>query len=156
MAGLAELALARGLKVQGTDLRASPSLDRLKALGATVGLDHTALALAQAKTVVYSSAIKPMNVELATARKNGLAVLHRAEFLAELMVGKTGITVAGTHGKSTTSAMITHMLDSLGLDPTAAIGGTMRRYASAARVGKSDLFLAEADESDGSFLKYSP
>ena len=156
MAGLAELALSRGFEVQGTDLKASTAVTRLHRLGARVAFDHTAAALGHAKTIVFSSAIKTGNVELEAARAKHLNVLHRSEFLAYLMAGKSAITIAGTHGKSTTSAMVTHMLDSLGLDPVAAIGATMRRYDSAAKAGSGEYFIAEADESDGSFLKYSP
>ncbi len=156
MAGLAELALAEGFKVQGSDLKASDGTHRLKQLGVHVVLDHQEAALAQARTLVYSSAIKPENVELQAARTRKLRVLHRSEFLANLMAGRKALTIAGTHGKSTTSAMIAYMLDRLHMDPSAAIGGTMRAYGSAARVGKGEYFVAEADESDGSFLKYRP
>ncbi len=156
MAGLAELALNQGFSVQGSDLNPSPVLARLQKLGARVAFDHNAAALTDARTVVFSSAIKRGNVELDTARAKHLNVLHRSEFLALLMADHKAITIAGTHGKSTTSAMITHMLDSLGLDPVAATGATIRRYGSAARTGKGEYFVAEADESDGSFLKYCP
>lgn len=156
MAGLAELALAEGFPVQGSDVKASPGTDRLKSLGARVVLDHQEGGLGGARTVVYSSAIKPTNVELQAARLKQLRVLHRSEFLAYLMAEKKAVTVAGTHGKSTSSAMIAYMLERLGLDPSAAIGGTMRAFDSAARAGKGEYFVAEADESDGSFLKYRP
>lgn len=156
MAGLAELALAEGFEVQGSDLKASDGTRRLTGLGAKVLLDHQETALAKARTVVFSSAIKSQNVELAAAKAKKLKVLHRSEFLAYLMAERKAVTIAGTHGKSTTSAMIAYMLDRLGLDPGAAIGGTMRAYGSAARSGKGEYFVAEADESDGSFLKYRP
>ncbi len=156
MAGLAELALADGFKVQGSDLKQSDGTQRLKQLGVVVVLDHQEAALGQARTLVYSSAINLQNVELQAARTRQLRVLHRSEFLAYLMAEKKALTIAGTHGKSTTSAMVTYMLDRLRMDPSAAIGGTMRAYGSAARVGKGAYFVAEADESDGSFLKYRP
>lgn len=156
MAGLAELALSEGFEVQGSDLKVSAGIDRLRTLGVQVAFAHQEDALGQARTLVYSSAIKPGNIELETAKTRRLRVLHRSEFLCYLMAERKAVTVAGTHGKSTTSAMITHMLDRLGMDPSAAIGGTMRRYGSAARVGKGEYFVAEADESDGSFLKYRP
>jgi UDP-N-acetylmuramate--alanine ligase len=156
MAGLAELAVRRGLKVQGTDLKDSPILARLRELGCTVSLAHTAEAVAGARTIVYSSAIDQANVELAHAKDKGLALLHRSECLARLMSGHKAVTVAGTHGKSTTSTMIAQVLDALGQDPTAVVGGTMLAYGSALRAGSGEYFVAEADESDGSFLKYRP
>ena len=156
MSGLAELAIHGGHKVQGSDAKASAAVDRLVRLGALVVAGHDANALGTARTVVYSSAIPGSNVELVEARRLGLAVLHRSDFLRHLMEGRQAVTVAGTHGKTTTSAMITHMLDDLGLDPSAAIGGAMQRYHSPARSGGGGLFVAEADESDGSFLKYQP
>lgn len=157
MAGLAELALARGLKVQGSDAKDSPVLARLRELGANVRTGHgDGRELGDAKTVVLSSAIPRDNAERKTAEERGLTILHRSEFLAALMLGTRPITIAGTHGKSTTTAMIAHVLEDLGCDPTVSLGGTMLRYGSAAKAGKSDLFIAEADESDGSFLNYRP
>lgn len=156
MSGLAEIALCQGHRVQGSDLKSSPAIARLTSMGAKIDLHHAADLVGKARTIVYSSAIRPANAELTKARELGLRLMHRADFLNLLMQGKQAITVAGTHGKSTTSAMITHVLDSLGADPSAAIGGSMLRYGSPARIGKSSLFVAEADESDGSFLKYSP
>lgn len=156
MAGLAELALAEGFAVQGSDLKASDGTDRLKSLGVEIALTHQEGALGQARTIVFSSAVRPQNVELAAAKAKNLRILHRSEFLAYLMADRKAVTVAGTHGKSTTSAMIAYMLDRLGMDPAAAIGGTMRAFGSAARTGKGEYFVAEADESDGSFLKYRP
>jgi UDP-N-acetylmuramate--alanine ligase len=156
MAGLAELACRLGYLVQGSDIKSSPMTDRLSALGVKVTQQHHAADLGQARTIVYSSAIGEENVELVAARTTGLKTLHRSDFLNFLMKSKRAITIAGTHGKSTTSAMIAHVLDDLGADPWAATGGVMLRYDSTARQGGSDLFVAEADESDGSFLKYRP
>lgn len=156
MSALAELAHRRGLRVRGSDVRASVVIERLTSLGIPITLGHAASAVEGAATVVRSSAIVDGNPELAAARSRKLRVLHRSELLAALMKGKRAVTVAGTHGKSTTSAMIVHVLESLGLDPEAALGGAMRQYQSAARAGKGDVFIAEADESDGSFLRYQP
>jgi UDP-N-acetylmuramate--alanine ligase len=156
MAALAELALHAGVAVQGSDQKDSEVLAKLRALGACIKHSHTAASLGDAATVVYSSAIKEDNVELQAARSKNLNILHRSDYLAWLMKDKSSITVAGTHGKTTTSAMIAHVLEALGQDPTVAIGGTMRRIASAARFGHGPHFVAEADESDGTFLKYKP
>ena len=156
MAGLAELALISGHKVQGSDVQSSPALIRLSNMGIEISSKHTSDGAEYAKTVVYSSAIAPDNVELVGARNFGKLTLHRSEFLAHLMREKKAITVAGTHGKSTTSAMITHVLDDLGCAPWSATGGEMLRYQSSVKVGDSEWFVAEADESDGSFLKYRP
>lgn len=156
MSGLAELALRLDLPVQGSDLKTSPMSERLKSLGAKISTEHSAAILGNAKTLVYSSAIASDNVELVKARENKLSLLHRSDFLGMLMRDKKAVTVAGTHGKTTTSAMITHVLDALGLDPMAAIGGSMRKFGSTARFGRGEHFVAEADESDGSFLKYGP
>jgi UDP-N-acetylmuramate--alanine ligase len=156
MSGLAELALKRGLTVQGSDLKPSKMTDRLTYLGALIHFGHHEETVKGAQTVVYSSAIAPDNVELLAGVKAGMQVMHRSEFLAWLMEKYHVITVAGTHGKSTTSAMIVHVLDALEQDPTAAVGGILRAYDSTAKSGSGPLFVAEADESDGSFLKYSP
>lgn len=156
MSGLAELALHKGLSVQGSDLKPSSMTERLASCGARIHFGHHESAAEGAQIVVYSSAIAADNVELVAAQKHGALCWHRSEFLAWLMRDKLAITVAGTHGKSTTSAMLVHVLVALGEDPTAAIGGTMRGFESTARHGLSSWFIAEADESDGSFLKYRP
>jgi UDP-N-acetylmuramate--alanine ligase len=156
MSGLAELALKQGLSVQGSDLKPSHMTKRLTDLGARIHFGHQSGAVHGAQTIVYSSAIAADNVELVTAAQAGAHCMHRSDFLAWLMKYKKAITIAGTHGKSTTSALIIHVLDALGEDPTAAIGGTLRAYDSTAKIGSGSLFVAEADESDGSFLKYSP
>lgn len=156
MSALAELAHHRGFKVAGSDLRPSIVTDRLTKLGITITFGHSASALNNATIIVCSSAIAHDNPELAEALRRKLLVLHRSELLALLMQEKSGITVAGTHGKSTTSAMIVHMLTTLGLDPEAVLGGAMRQYGSAARYGQGKILVAEADESDGSFLRYKP
>jgi UDP-N-acetylmuramate--alanine ligase len=156
MAGLAELARKLGFEVQGSDIKTSTTVERLKEMGIVVAEEHGDDLVQHANTVVYSSAISADNIELLKAKDLSLKLMHRSEFLASLMVNKKAITVAGTHGKSTTSAMITHVLDDLGCNPWAATGGEMIRYESSARVGQGELFVAEADESDGSFLKYKP
>ncbi len=156
MSALAELALKGGLAVQGTDSKSSDATDHLLRLGVKVAIGHAAAALGSARTVVFSSAIAPENVELAAARTRGLAILHRSEFLAFLMQSREAVTVAGTHGKSTTTAMIAHVLDALGCDPSVACGAPILRFSGAARFGNGPYFIAEADESDGSFLRYRP
>lgn len=156
MAALAELALARGLKVQGSDIRKSPATTRLEALGAKVFYQHHPDHLREAKTLIRSSAIVETNAEIGAAQSLGLPIWHRSHFLAYLMLGREAITVAGTHGKTTTTAMISHALEALGIDPTVACGGEISRLHSPARCGQGDVFVAEADESDGSFMNYQP
>jgi UDP-N-acetylmuramate--alanine ligase len=156
MSALAELALGRGLAVQGTDLKASPATERLTRLGAKIALTHSASAIDGAKTVVFTSAVGKDHPELAAARQKQLTVLHRSDLLNKFLLASKGVTVTGAHGKSTTSAMIVHVLAALGEDPSAAIGGDMLPKGSTARTGKGGLFVAEADESDGTFLKYRP
>lgn len=156
MSGLAELALKKGLTVQGSDLKPSKMTDRLASLGARIYFGHHEQAVQGARSIVYSSAITSDNVELLAGIKSGMQPMHRSEFLAWLMEKHQVITIAGTHGKSTTSAMIVHVLDALEQDPTAAVGGILSAYGSTAKSGSGQIFVAEADESDGSFLKYSP
>lgn len=156
MSALAELAFRRGLQVRGSDTKSSIVTDRLAALGIKIALEHKASAVEGARTVIRSSAIQDTNPEILAAKQLDIPVIHRSDLLASLMQNKQAITVAGTHGKSTTSAMVVHMLSSLGLDPEAALGGAMRQYQSSARSGNGDFFVAEADESDGSFLRYDP
>jgi UDP-N-acetylmuramate--alanine ligase len=156
MSALAELAIKGGLKVTGSDNSETATIKKLVTLGIPISPLHAADNITGAKTVVFSTAIPQDNPELLAAKKQGLQVIHRADFLAALMEGKQAITVAGTHGKTTTSAMITYVLEQLGVDPIAAIGGRMRAVGSSARFGSGSLFVAEADESDGSFLKYDP
>ena len=156
MSALAELALRRGYSVQGSDSMASVVTGRLNSMGIAIQFSHSNESVKSALTVVRSSAIQDSNPEIVEARRLGLPILHRSEMLAYLMQGRQAITVAGTHGKSTTSAIIVHMLERLGLDPEAALGGAMRQYQSAARAGNGKFFVAEADESDGSFIRYNP
>jgi len=154
MSPLAEVLLARGFAVSGTDIRASAITERLQAHGARVQIGHAAEALNGAATVVCSTAIRPDNPELQAARERGLPILHRSELLGELLAGKHGIAVAGTHGKSTTSGMIATILTEAGLDPTAIVGGEVRNLGGHHRVGAGPQFVLEACESDSSFLNY--
>lgn len=156
MSGIARILLARGFSVSGSDAKDSTALAALRALGATVHVGHAAEQVGGADTVVVSSAIRPGNPELRHAREVGLRVLPRAAALASVMVGRRAIAVAGTHGKTTTTSMLTVALQHCGVDPSFAIGGSLNESGANAHDGSGDLFVAEADESDGSFLLYSP
>ena len=156
MSGIARIMIARGVTVSGSDSAASELLASLAALGADVHVGHAAANLADADTVVVSSAIRPDNPELAAARARGLRVLHRAAALASLMLGRRGVAVAGTHGKTTTSSMITTALRHCGADPGYVVGGILSETGLGAEDGSGAVFVAEADESDGSFLMLSP
>ncbi len=156
MSGIARIMIARGVTVSGSDSAGSELLASLAALGADVHVGHAAANLAGADTVVVSSAIRPDNPELAAARARGLRVLHRAAALASLMLGRRGVAVAGTHGKTTTSSMITTALRHCGADPGYVIGGILSETGLGAEDGSGAVFVAEADESDGSFLMLSP
>ena len=156
MSGIAELLLSLGYRGSGSDLKPGPALDRLTALGGRIHLGHRPENVAGANVVVTSSAVRPDNVEVAEARRLQIPVIPRAEMLAELMRLKYGIAVAGAHGKTTTTSMIATVLVAGGLDPTAVIGGRLNAFGSNAKLGKGDFLVAEADESDGSFLKLNP
>jgi UDP-N-acetylmuramate--alanine ligase len=156
MSGIARIMLARGTAVSGSDSGASAALDELAALGARVHVGHAGGQLGDADTVVVSSAIRDGNPELAEARRRGLRVLHRAAALASLMVGRRVIAVTGTHGKTTTTSMITTVLLETGAGPAYAIGGVLAATGAGAADGPGRDFVAEADESDGSFLMYAP
>ncbi|MEP6853432.1 MAG: UDP-N-acetylmuramate--L-alanine ligase [bacterium] len=156
MSGIARILLARGLEVSGSDARDSAALRALQAMGATVFVGHAAGQVGAADTVVVSSAIRETNPELAQALSRGLRVLPRAAALAALMAGRHGVAVAGTHGKTTTTSMLTVALQHCGADPSFAIGGDLNDAGSNAHHGTGSLFVAEADESDGSFLLLSP
>jgi UDP-N-acetylmuramate--alanine ligase len=156
MSGIARLLIARGVEVSGSDLKESRALDELRGAGASVFVGHRRGQVGRPDLVVASSAIPPANVELGEARSSGIPVLSRAEVLAALMRGRRAIAVAGTHGKTTTTSMVSVMLSRLGLDPTFVIGGELNESGSGAGHGGGELFVAEADESDGSFLLYEP
>lgn len=152
MRNLAKLFLARGIAVSGSDLKDSKGLRDLEALGAVVWVGHAAEQLGAPEAVVVSSAIHPSNPELVEARQRGLPVWARAQALAALAGDARAIAVAGTHGKTTTTSMIGLVLERAGMDPTYLVGGEPNESGSGARSGSGDLFVAEADESDGSFL----
>src|SRR6516162_1294908 len=156
MSGIAEVLLNLGYKVSGSDLKASAITHRLASMGAITFEGHRAENLAGAEVVVTSSAIGGDNPEVVAAHAHHIPVIPRAEMLAELMRLKYGIAVAGMHGKTTTTSMVATVLASGGLDPTVVIGGRVDAMGSNARVGKSEYFVAEADESDRSFLKLWP
>jgi UDP-N-acetylmuramate--alanine ligase len=156
MSGLARLLLMRKIPVSGSELREWPALQALAALGGTIYRRHEASNLDNVDTVVYSTAIPADHIELVTARERGLRLLHRSEALAAAMVGRRAIAVAGTHGKTTTTSMATLILQHAGLDPSFVIGGEISEVGSNAHHGTGEYFVAEADESDRSFLLYSP
>jgi UDP-N-acetylmuramate--alanine ligase len=156
MSGIAEVLSNLGYSVSGSDERRSSATDRLASLGIRVTIGHGEEAVGDSDVVVVSSAVKPSNPEVAEARRRQIPVIPRAEMLAELMRLRFGIAVAGAHGKTTTTSMVAFMLERAGLDPTAVIGGRLRAFGSNARLGHSDLMVAEADESDRSFLKLCP
>jgi UDP-N-acetylmuramate--alanine ligase len=156
MSAIARLLLARGVQVSGSDARSGPVLDALTALGARMYVGHRAEQVPAEGTVVVSSAVRASNPELITARAEGLRVLHRSEALASLMLGRRAVAVAGTHGKTTTTGMIATVLSATGCEPSFAIGGELTDGGVGAVDGASDIFVAEADESDGSFLLYRP
>ena len=156
MSGIAEVLLNLGYKISGSDLRRSTVTDRLKRLGAIIFEGHSPQNVSGAEVVVTSSAISTGNPEVEEARKLHIPVIQRAEMLAELMRLKYGIAVAGMHGKTTTTSMISAVLAAGGLDPTVVVGGRVDAMGSNARMGRSQYLVAEADESDRSFLKLSP
>jgi UDP-N-acetylmuramate--alanine ligase len=156
MSGIAEILLSLGYPVSGSDLKRSPITERLAGLGATIFEGHAAANVLGAAVVVVSSAVSDLNPEVVEARAGNVPVIQRAEMLAELMRLKYGIAVAGMHGKTTTTSMIAAILAAGGLDPTIVVGGRIDAMGSNARHGKSQYLVAEADESDRSFLKLSP
>jgi UDP-N-acetylmuramate--alanine ligase len=156
MSGLARLLLTRGITVSGSELRDWPALTALRALGGTIHRTHEPSNVDNVDTVVYSTAIPADHVELVEARKRGLRVLHRSQALAATMTGRQAIAVAGTHGKTTTTSMITLILQHAGLDPSFVIGGEISEVGSNAHHGAGEYFVVEADESDRSFLLYRP
>jgi len=156
MSGIAEVLLNLGYKVSGSDLRYSAVTARLVSLGAQIAEGHRAENVAGAEVVIVSSAVKRDNPEVVAAREQHIPVIPRAEMLAELMRLKYGIAVAGMHGKTTTTSMVAAVLAAGDLDPTVVVGGRVDAMGSNARLGKSQYLVAEADESDRSFLKLSP
>ena len=157
MSGIAEVLLNLGYDISGSDLQETDATRRLRSLGAEVHIGHDAANLAEAlSVVVISTAVKFSNPEVVAAKERQIPVIPRAEMLAELMRMKYGVAVAGSHGKTTTTSMIGHVLTEAGMDPTLVIGGRVRSLAGNAQMGKGDILVAEADESDGTFLLLSP
>ncbi len=156
MCGIAEVLLNQGYRITGSDLKASGVTARLEGLGATVFIGHRADNVAAADVVVYSSAVNPANPELSAAREAGRPIIARAEMLAELMRYRHGIAIAGTHGKTTTTSLVASIFAEAGLDPTFVIGGLLNSAGANARLGESRYLVAEADESDASFLHLQP
>src|SRR2546423_6544935 len=157
MSGIAEVLLNLGYTISGSDLKLTPTTDRLAQLGATVYEGHDAKNVQGAKALVVSSAVDETNPEVQEARRLQSPVIPRGELLAELMRLKYGIAVAGSHGKTTTTSIVATILNYAGLDPTVVVGGRVATMGgSNARVGRSDFLVVESDESDGSFLKLAP
>jgi UDP-N-acetylmuramate--alanine ligase len=156
MCGIAEVLLNLGYQVSGSDLRTGETTERLAGLGGRIFQGHEAANVEGAQVVVYSTAVKPDNPEVVAARAQGIPVIPRADMLAELMRMKYGIAVAGSHGKTTTTSLVAAVLARGGLDPTIVVGGRLQSTGSNARLGHGQFLVAEADESDGSFLRLSP
>ncbi|GII88712.1 UDP-N-acetylmuramate--L-alanine ligase [Sphaerisporangium siamense] len=156
MSGIARILLKRGVKVSGSDARGSAMVNELRELGALVHVGHAASHIKNVDTVVVSTAIRDSNPELGEALRQGLRVIPRAAALAAVMVGRSGIAVAGTHGKTTTSSMLTVALQKCGRDPSYCVGGQLVTTGLGADEGAGEVFVAEADESDGSFLMLAP
>ncbi len=156
MSGIAELLLNLGYEVSGSDLKQSAVTRRLKTLGGKIHIGHRTANVIGANVVIVSSAVRPDNIEVIEAKKLQIPVIPRVEMLAELMRLKYSVAVAGSHGKTSATSMIATVLVKGGFDPTAVIGGRLNAFGSNAKLGKGDFLVAEADESDGSFLKLSP
>lgn len=156
MSGLAEVLLRSGYEVSGSDLREGEVVRRLERLGARVAIGHDAEHVGGADVVVYSSAVPATNAELRAAEAAHVPVIGRGEMLAELMRARYGVAIAGSHGKTTTTALVGALLEAGGLDPTTIVGGRLKALDSHARHGAGEVLVAEADESDGSFLKLAP
>jgi UDP-N-acetylmuramate--alanine ligase len=156
LSGIARIMLARGLTVSGSDAKQSLTLDALRALGATCYVGHDASQVRDADTLVISTAVRETNPEVVEAQRLGLRMLPRSAALASVMQGRKVVAVAGTHGKTTTTSLLTVALQHCGADPSFAIGGELNESGSNAHDGSGELFVAEADESDGAFLVYSP
>jgi UDP-N-acetylmuramate--alanine ligase len=156
MSGIAEVLINLGYLVSGSDLKGSEVTERLESLGARIGLGHRESNVGEAQVVVTSTAVQSNNPEVRWARKNKIPVIPRIEMLAELARLKYTLAVAGTHGKTTTTSMAAAILQEAGLDPTFIVGGLVKHLGSGAKLGSGEFLVAEADESDGSFLKLSP
>ena len=156
MSGLARISIALGIPTSGSDAKNSSALESLKTLGAQTFIGHSSSQIKDGQVVVVSSAIGENNPELVAAKKLNAVILTRAQLLAIFMQGQKSVAVAGTHGKTTTTSALTVALQSMGLNPSFAIGGTINRGGTNAHLGSGEYFIAEADESDGSFLEYKP
>ncbi|MDE1252493.1 UDP-N-acetylmuramate--L-alanine ligase [Vibrio aestuarianus] len=156
MSGIAEVLLNEGYQITGSDMASNPVTERLESKGATIFFGHQASNIEQASVVVVSTAINEQNPELKAARELRIPIVRRAEMLAELMRFRHGIAVAGTHGKTTTTALVTQIYSEAGLDPTFVNGGLVKSAGTNARLGSSRILIAEADESDASFLHLQP
>lgn len=156
MSGIARILLKRGVRVSGSDARGSDLVSELRRLGATVHIGHAASHIKDVDTVVVSTAIRDSNPELGEALKRGLRIIPRAAALASVMAGRTGVAIAGTHGKTTTTSMLTVALQKCGADPSYCVGGQLVTTGLGADEGSGEVFVAEADESDGSFLMLAP
>lgn len=153
MSAIAEILHNSNCKVQGSDAQSNNNVDRLQRLGIEVFIGHNANNISQAQIVVHSSAIESDNVELITARNNNKTILHRSDILTEIMKDRCVIAVSGSSGKTTTTAMIASIFDHSNIDATVIVGGILNSYQSNSRLGRSNIFLIEADESDGTMLK---
>src|SRR6185312_10426248 len=156
MSAIAEIMLRIGYQVQGSDARAGANTERLERLGAKVFIGHDAAHIDGASAIVFTSAVKADNPELAAARARRIPLVRRAEMLAELMRQQHSVAVGGTHGKTTTTSMVAAILDAAGFDPTVVNGGIINAYGANAKVGEGDWIVVEADESDGTFLRLRP
>ncbi len=156
MSGIAEVLINLGYKVSGSDLKQTEITQRLASLGGKIFIGHKPEQIGNAHVVVTSSAVLPDNPEVVQAKKLKIPVIPRAEMLAELMRLKYAVTIAGTHGKTVTTSLVSMILAEGGLDPTVVIGGRLKNIGSSAKLGKGEFIVAEADESDGSFLKLTP
>ncbi|MGH2394814.1 MAG: UDP-N-acetylmuramate--L-alanine ligase, partial [Candidatus Limnocylindria bacterium] len=156
MSGIAEILLNLGYRVSGSDQKRNETIERLERLGAKIVIGHQASNVEGVHVLVYSSAVSRDNVEVQAARQHQVPTIPRAEMLAELMRLKYGIAVAGTHGKTTTTSMVGAVLAEGRFDPTIVVGGRVTNLGSNARLGQGEYLVAEADESDGSFLKLAP
>ncbi|MEZ0361958.1 MAG: UDP-N-acetylmuramate--L-alanine ligase [Hydrogenobacter sp.] len=156
MSGIAQVLLEMGYKVSGSDLRESKNVELLRKKGAKISIGHKPENVENVDVVVYSSAVSEDNPEIIQAKRMGIPTISRGEMLAELFRIREGIAVCGSHGKTTTTSMIAHIVHDAGYDPTVIIGGVLQKFGGNARFGKDDLIISEADESDGSFLKLMP
>ena len=156
MSGIAEVLINLGYSVTGSDIEYSQTIEKIESIGGRVFIGHSSENVNEAEVVVYSTAIQENNPELTEARSKKLTVLRRAEMLSELLSLKKGIAIAGSHGKTTTTSMISSILGEAGVDPTFVVGGKVFGLGMHSKVGKGDYMVVEADESDGSFLKLKP